>query len=940
MTRSVRALTGIRRALAAAVVCTAAAGGASLAPAQTAAVPEQPDTGDAYRLLKTFDFDEQPLGNFEDTPMYWRPMEGPGLPAYSKGQFDEQVGHLAPPSFRLDIRGGSIGYEYEHADLPVLPDSDYRVEAFVRTENLVHATAVLACYLIDRAGERIPGTERVCTPLDATADPGSEPESPWHELSITIRGTAPNAYGMRLQLWALQDYVFDDPDPSTVDPIILQDVDARVWFDDLHIIRLPRLCLVFSNPGGIVRPQTAESLHLDARNATLASVRAELRITDADGHEQDVVQWNIPARATDQRDIPLPPLPPGLYHASARLEGNDHTLAERTVTFAILPDVPAADILGRQFGVDLGCWPPSNIDGAAELVEALGCGAAKVGVPMIGAPTNERETDYLRQIRELARRLALAHIDVTGVILAPHAPDDPAMRPPSHQMVTSQPLWKEQMEPVFAHCGGHLTSWQLGSEPLELREPGGWTPNSIAEVRRQLERYVAAPQTVVVRSVLDAAPTSPLTIPADGDAPAALRPNTPMPPPASGPGSTAISYWLPPELPTHAIPWHLAFWVDEQAEPAQDATSPGHRQGPQRWLSLNLTAPTGKPASQETADLARRIVLATVVDPERLYIPAPFELSTSGGDIAWQPTGSYIPLRTLMHYLAGTKAVAALNLDHTAVGILFRRNDGRHTLVLWTWRDTAGESLDLYVGASAVAVDLNGAGQPLVFDGPRAQVPLAPQPLIINDVDGKLLLLQDSFNIAPVTLQAHDPEPRAVLSLDNPYAVELVAKIELAPPSDWTVSPTPIRAQLSPGESFTQTLELSIPPRQVASTRHLAVDIHVQRPDPVDLHFDVPFQVELHQINVHVTTWWDDEDLVVEQTLHNLSTESVSFTAFCRPPQRAQQEGEFLGVPPGEARTQTYRLPSARDLVGQSLWLGIEEIDGDRRLDQLVAVPR
>jgi hypothetical protein len=95
----------------------------------------------------------------------------------------------------------------------------------------------------------------------------------------------------------------------------------------------------------------------------------------------------------------------------------------------------------------------------------------------------------------------------------------------------------------------------------------------------------------------------------------------------------------------------------------------------------------------------------------------------------------------------------------------------------------------------------------------------------------------------------------------------------------------------------------------------------------------------LRDITTEATPWWDGDDLVVRQSLRNLSDQAVSFNAFCQPQERAQLEGVFLDVPPGEAAVHTYRLARARELVGTQLWLGIEEIGGHRSLDQLVAVP-
>jgi len=184
---------------------------------------------DFYKLVKHFDFDEQPLGNYEETPMHWIRLAGPGLPTYARGRFDHEVGHEAPPSFQLRLIGGNVGYEYQQRDLTVIPGSDYRVDAYVQTEGLRQARAFLEVYLVDRYGETIPRSNRVSElirsdPSEATA---------WQLLRVDVPGDYPTAYALRPRLWILQSYVWCSPSELEVDPIVRRDIHARAWFDDI-----------------------------------------------------------------------------------------------------------------------------------------------------------------------------------------------------------------------------------------------------------------------------------------------------------------------------------------------------------------------------------------------------------------------------------------------------------------------------------------------------------------------------------------------------------------------------------------------------------------------------------------------------------------------------------------------------------------------------------
>ncbi len=920
------------------------------------ALPQDGDTTErvtTYRKVHLFDFAERDLGNFEDTPMHWVPFSGPGLPPYSTGRFDNEAGYEAPPSFHYHIRGGSIGFEYARDDLAISPESDYLVEGYIRCQGLEFARAFIVCYLVDQLGDPIPRSEAVSPFVNGTSDPPDD----WQRVTIEVPVDNPLAYAMRLQLWVLQDYAWQEPDANVPDPIIRQDVNAHVWFDDIAIYRMPRVRLAISNPGGVVAPETAEHLTVAVHNATLAHVDIELSVTDVHGVKRFSEIQAVDPLATRRFETPVPNLPPGHYEAHARLGTNVDTLVERTIQFDILPEIIQLDTRCEDIGIDLGRWAGGSVDGVIELVDELGCGAARLGVAMIGAPRDYRETHYLEQIRDLVHLLAINRVETTGIILQPGAIDTNTTVASTYSLLTGDRPWDSYVGPVFAYLGDLLFSWQLGEEAIELHFPDTWSADAIRSVRSQLERFIAVPQLVVPRSVLDTTqtrllpefalardPSTTEQAPPTDDAGPDTDTDDQTPSATASQRPHAYSFHLPGSIPAQAFPWHLAFWFENSTDRAFEGLRPdqtrSEKRGPAHWITLGIPNDLQLTTTDQIADLARRVILAKAVNPDRLYVPAPFALSGRGGELSWQPTAEFIPLRTLFHYLSGRRAIAALQLDDQSVALLFRGTD-HSCLVLWTWRlDHDDVAADLYVGASAYAIDLSGERLQLERNGLQAHIPLSNVPLIIEDVDAPLLLLQDSFVIEPASIQLHEPDLRPTMRLRNFYPQELTGTAELRPPPSWQVTPNPTQVHLRPGEALEQPLNFAMPPRQIASAQIVAVDFHLVRPKLVDLHFEVPISIELRDIVVTASAWWDNDDLVVEQVVQSMAPQAVSFTAFCQAPDRALQEGVFLEVAPGDTRVQTYRFRNSRDLAGAELWLGIQEIDGRRALDQLVDVPR
>jgi hypothetical protein len=463
---------------------------------------------------------------------------------------------------------------------------------------------------------------------------------------------------------------------------------------------------------------------------------------------------------------------------------------------------------------------------------------------------------------------------------------------------------------------GLVSSWQLGSEPVELAAASRWDAAAIAALRSRLERFMAAPELVVPSSAFDDQPSE-----SKGD---------PMPPEAD-------TVWVPADVPARRLPQQLALLMQRSGNDGDQGRAglPGRNQ---HWIALS-SPPAGLSREQRLAETIRRVTLAKAMGAERAFVPAPFELSSLGGSPAWQPTDDYMVLRTLFHYLVGKQALGALPLpDQDGLVVVF--GDGeRACAVAWTWREAGCDApTDLYLGPTPVAVDLFGRQAPLPVQDGRAHVRLGTMPVILDEIDAPLVLLQASFRVEPTCVQLHDPEPRPVVRFKNYYDQDLIGTLHLTLPPDWNLAAAPGPFALRPGQTLSETLVLELPPRELAMERSVQVRLELSDPASAVLEFAIPMTVGLRDVNMEVEMHWSDGDLVLEQSLSNLSARPLSFSAFCQPPGRAEMERAFLNVGPGETRVQAYHLPQARDLVGSALRMGVREIQGQRTLDHLVEI--
>lgn len=855
------------------------------AHAQTSAATDIAD--EPVDVVRTFDFDERPLGNFNDTPMHWTKLSGVGLPAYSRGSFDDQVGQNAPPSFRLELRGGSVCYAYQRPEFAIEPDSDYLITGQVKTAGLQHARAFIAASFVDRFGRRIDES----TAVSELAGPGEG----WQRLQVALRGNHPESRSIRIELWAAQSFVWRETGTELIDPIVRQDVQGQIWFDDLVVFRLPRLRFRFASPTGLVRSSEPPVFLLEVQSNRAKRFDSELTITDAAGAPVHRQEESISSTGSEPHALRIAPLEPGRYVATIRLLANGQQIAERSTAFASIADLPRQPLVTSQFGVDVPVWSGGDVGAAAELIAELNASLVRVAISVDDGLVSEEQTRQIGATGELARRLARERIESAGVLVTRSAVDDPRGGMTTRAAAGNETTWRTAINGVMVHLGGLLTTWQLGDELIESRDASGWDDTLIAAARTPLLRFLTSPRIVAPASITRVAPAR----------------------------ADVLAVGVPAAISARHLANHLGFLTEsDQAH----------------WLKIEGTDALLR-RDQRLADLARKIAIGTSLDPQRVFVQAPFERGDGGGE-SWEPSDEYIIVRTMFHALAGKRAVGVLTPDPDTVAILYSGDGGRGCAVLWSWLEANTRPSDLYLGDAPHLLDLWGVRSELPVKDGRVRLVAPAVPVIIENVQAALALAQASFVVSPTELEAHRSEPRPVVRFRNHFEQDMVGVLSLEAPGGWQVVPQSQNFTLAAGETFTQELQVGVPPRQVSGRREMGVVIHIESPTRSTLRFDVPLTLGLQDINFDVNTYWVDDTLVVEQRLRNGSPAPVSFWGFGQAPGRARVERAFLDVGPGDHATQTLQLPRARNLVGQRIHVGIREIRGPRSLDQVIDIPQ
>ncbi len=933
-----------------------------------------------FKRVKLFDFHETDDGNYERQPMHWEQLNGPGLPAFGRGAFDHAVGHTAPPSFRLTTPLESVAFEYVYPDLDVIPGADYRLIGYVKAEGVQTARAFISAFFVDRFGQPLADTKRVSRLIQSVG--GGNPE-PWQRIEMNLRGRFPEAYALRLRVWLLQSHNWRLARASAIDPIVVQDVNPQVWFDDIALYRLPRAELRFSEPSGTLLADERGAIIAKVHNATDQDLAARLSVSDVHGQLVHQGELAIAANASQPHEEPLPQLPAGEYEARLILATKETDLLERTLRFVVLNPLAPIDTTRSDVCIDIGTQRIYDPHQLLPLITRLEAGAVRIGIPVIGPLDTPVKQQYFGELSLLVRQLIGKRLGVAAVLLTPSAASDPDLATPTRRMLAHDPGWRDRLRPILAkHMGGLIATWQLGAEPTETSSLP-WTAEMVADIRTEMERFISLPDVVLPVSV--------------------LNPNRP-------PDGT-LSYWIPRAIPTRDLPSYLDAFARQSDQP--------------RWLNLEAGDYTGVAFDQQVTDFARRLVIAKAMDPDRLVIPAPLELAQNSGTHRWQPRRGYSAIRTLCHYLAGKRAVGAMRLANDGIAIVFdgptdscviawtwsdfarrlviakamdpdrlvipaplelAQNSGTHRwqprrgysairtlchylagkravgamrlandgiaivfdgptdscVIAWTWSDQPADvPAQIYLGDQPEVIDLWGAARPATVKNGRALLHLTPTPMILSDVDAPLALVQMSFRIDPTYVQIHDMRPQPVVSFRNHYDQSLRGQLRFIPPPGWDIVPGQRRFDVPPAQAFELPIDIVVPNREIAATQRVGVEVELRDPHPATLSFSVPITVGLKDIYSEAVARWDGDALVIEHALTNLADQPISFQGFCQVPLRPRGTTAFLEILPGEKRIARYVFTGTdlRDLVGMDVHLRILEVQGDRELDQLVSIP-
>ncbi|MCP4247714.1 MAG: hypothetical protein GY778_11755 [bacterium] len=862
------------------------------AAAQPVAAPDTDARGDLRRVIHRFDFDEWHLGNYEQTPMHWRPVEAEGFPNFAPASFDDRVGHAAPPSFHLGLDGRNVAQWYNGPATPVRPNSEYLVTGWVRADRLLSARAALSAYYLDRNGLPLDGTQ-VFSRLVGSEQPQPGETEPWQQVEIHLPAAPPEARTIGLTVWGVQASVWDTrPRPHrNIEP---QDIDAGAWIDDIVVYRMPSVTLATTAPGGIFETPEVPTLVVAVADADAIGLSAKLTVRSATGLTVSDARVPIQAgRTARPARLPLAGIEPGLYEATLTISTDgDQTTTHRLRFVQLAPTLHPNLGVAAPFGVVLDSRNRAAPYVEGRLLETLSVGAVKVPV------WSRRAAHDLEGPAgdTLLHGLVRAGVHLTGVLSEPPpglVASAGAYARPLLEILGDDPQgWRPHLASVAAQYSSIFRNWQIGADDDHVVASDPALGDVLRSVRREMTSLIttvslAAPRLAALAPDSEALPAEEITL---------------------GFGDDIHSNWMPGYLDDYRGLGYerISAYVDHD---------PDH---PYARLP-------------KLGEFAKRIIRARHAGMATVYAPQLWRKRlTPAGEIT-EPTEALIVYRTIVNALHDLTPGPVVELAAGVQALAFHGLD-RSVLALWDpSAPPEGREYTFQFGSAERQIDLWSRIMPLTTgqDG-RRRVRLYPQPVFVDGIERWLIEFASTVAINPARIEMSLLPQTHGITFSNAGQRALSAKVRIVAPRGWEVRPQRFLLRLSPGASHEQPVELRYSRSEPAGPKRIRAVVDLES-EP-EYHFEIPLTLELGIDNVDVWgfAFLEGDRLVLRHGITNRTGQSLSFRSSATAPGHSRQFRVIAGLAPGATTTAEYRFRDAGELAGRTVRLGLREIDGPR----------
>jgi hypothetical protein len=865
----------------------------------------RPSVALTKRVVKIFNFNERSEGNLEDLPMHWEKVTLSGFPHYVNGEMDDNIGH-PKPSFELTLNGGNLGYLYSVRQIPAFPGSDHKILATFKTEELRYARGYLQTFYMDRYGNPLKDTITY-SPLIEPGRPG-DPE--WQTLSMDLPFTNPEGRFIGIGLFLVQQdqlpQFYDSPVKS-----YRKDIDAKLWFDNITVIRLPKARLKLEKDCPLYDDTEEIVVKAMVADAATDDLSARLVVTDlAYGNERSFehpvavlppLEAILQGNATSPELIShrLGTLPPGLYRLSLQIHSGSQTIIDKPITLAVLNHnrPRRAD---DDFGLDLceeKLSPPKRI---ATFLTSLAprwvtLPLWRKDLPISRSNTTPSPTDQLilelnsRQIQILGAWLEVPP-ELTG--------QTDLLNPSIWDFLAGKPAWwQSEFAIVLSRHADRIDHWIFGQSRDCWQKPDPRMKPVLKTLGKEFGQFQGQ------FSFLAAWPA--MTVPPSADV------------------SDGYFVKVPIELIPGSFENYFQPWLGGSPQTKNENL----------WAVLEGQRLDECQMVPAVTDFVTRFLQAKRTGVRHLAAEKLWTKTNAVTEGGFEPNAYYVAYANLIDRLSGLDYVGEIQIDDRHRGELFA-SDNRAVLVL---RDSHPEPYisEITLGEELRAYDMWGRSIPIQTDGKTWQVPYRPI-VFIEGISPELARFIASIKFDPEIIPSRFGIQDLRLTFQNTFKQSISGTVRLQGSQYWLFDPSGARFSLTEDREYSLPLKLRYPSNEPIGAKSIAVKFELEARKPITLHLLLPLRLGGSDLQMRVLWFLRDNELIVWQEVLNNGSDWTDLIAYVIAPDQPRQERQIQRLGPEQNAIKEYSLGPWKTMLGKTIRVGFREIRGNRIANELI----
>jgi len=831
--------------------------------------------------------------NYDRWPDGWKRRRGPGYPHYLKVEVAPSAGSPAGRALQIHLNGGAAAV-FAPA-VAVAPEFDYVLEGRARADSVVRSAVFASLAFEDQQQQTLRLVRSKPIPASGRWESFriGPVEPPCEEKCSAVIG-------------------FHVEPPDSLHP----DLEGTVELGSVRLVRVPRVRVRLSRASGLYRCGEPIVATCSASGLACEDLSVHFLLEDIEGTEVastvvPAVAETIPSALAEEKpnEAPepagtprrfsatwkLPDLSPGYYRLRAHLAQQREIQAPRVVGLAVLDGGPlAADL---QFGWTIAqSHLPLTCEEMAWVLRHSATGKLRCPAQaLLGHSADNSLVQLLgnRQFRRANRQV---------VVVLEGLPDQLAKQFPGTEsllevLVFPEEQWAETLEGYVRPIAPHVSWWQIGGDGSTQLVGYRRAAETLAAVERTLLKVSPSVQMGTVWDIAQ-----------------------PLPEQLGPPLCDFLVFHVPYQTTSTELAKRLA------AIRRQQATVP-------LWVVLQPDPKHSTPPAQRAKKLIEKMIAARATSgTTAIFLPDVFDQRF--GII--EPGGEVGPLLVAWHnavrFLSG-RYLGSISLPGGSNNMVFSR---RTDAVMVVWNDTPAGTVSetLVLGSNVKQIDPWGRNLP-VRSGPQGQqVVVGPVPTFVVGLNPYLVAWRQQCRLAPSTLPSIPGQSHTtILSIANVFTREISGSATITAPQGWLIEPSELRFRLLPGESTEQQLRITLPFDAACGLHPLSIDFSLQ--EVANGRFRVFRQIDVQPEGLHIqidSHLNGQEQLQVTAEISNLSQRPLSLRCHLFVPGRRRSTQLVSNLQQG-TKSITFRLDDGRKLIGQTLWLRVEQIGGSQVLN-------